>query len=1095
MTRPERESPLRGDPKDDAELALGVLLEPIAEGARVLWVGDAGSGAERLTGVAASVESVGGPRRTRGRRSGAVRTRPWPGAGEAFDLVVAPDFELDEGRMLELARLVEVGGALVVTADAGASESYARLFSSLTRSFAKVRMLGQTRFSGFAHVDFAGLPSAGASEVAFDGTAVETTEPPLRWIAVAGSLDRTFEPYLVVQTAAPAPEVERRSEVAPIERAPESRPTESRATEGRATESRGALERELDAARARLEHSEKRLEQAQREIARNGQKLDELRHQVEHTQSSLAAQAAELKQRDAALATSQRELAKKTAAPTASPAEIRELEASYAELEERLHAQGRELTALRLELERRATLVRDLVEELKEARRAPAVVDLAAGHGAVKEASDTLPELDRLRAQLVGLQRRLADAEGERASSVFRADELAAQVERLKKAAAQASPSEAALRQAAVEAESKAQSLASELTAVRSLAQTQQADVEARIRGLTETFGSERESLSLARAQAEGRARGLAARLAELDEVRSQAEARLALALEDVRDKSALARRLQAELADRHEELAVARMRPPEPVATLPVALAATEAGDARREGELIGALHRTREALASAQDERDQMVRELARSRAGLLLAEQEAHAAREAAKLELAHDRSELELLRASEASNRSHLVELRAAHEARLFSLDALEGERSGLRFRLADAEEALGSAQARLAIEIDKARAAGEHTESLRGELEVLGRERASLLALADEARILSEKLKEGASHATLAEGDALDLAQQVAILDAERAEARKIGMLLGDVERDLELLRREREAEAQAARDARAALASFEEGERVKTAGWVQRVAAREALVARLQSALATAESGKTVHRAELRALEERLQRAEETGAALEVALTVQRSEDQRERTMLSEAAISARAAADALANSRESGLRALSETRSALSTLIEGIKAPAPGTPEAVLRDEIGALRHELDDRGLMLRSLTAQLEERDERLRSFEVGGASQAMKALEARLREAEEKELRLVRELELAAERRSAAMEREAELRRLEQLLGDRDGELMASEGHLEQSQRAQAALRDQVARLGSELESLLSRAGSEPASALLERLGEILRAIRR
>ena len=217
-------------------------------------------------------------------------------------------------------------------------------------------------------------------------------------------------------------------------------------------------------------------------------------------------------------------------------------------------------------------------------------------------------------------------------------------------------------------------------------------------------------------------------------------------------------------------------------------------------------------------------------------------------------------------------------------------------------------------------------------------------------------------------------------------------------------------------------------------------------------------------------------MEARLLRAEEAGTALEVARDVQRAEDIRERTALADAAVSARAAADALASSRERGLSVMGEIRGALAALIEGIKSPAAGTPESSLRDENVALQRELDDRGLMLRSLTAQLEERDERLRSFETGGAALAIKSLEVRLREAEEKEVRLVRELELAAERRTAAMEREAELRRLEQLLEARDAQVMTDEGLIEQSQRAQAQLRDQVARLGSELESVLGHAKS-------------------
>lgn len=1029
-------------PKEDADLALAVLLEPLARGARVLWVGDAGSGAERLAASASSIEAVshGGPRRTRGTKAGSVRGRSWPTQGEAFDLVIA-DGEADPNRLTELARFVEVGGALVVSVEARSTDVYTQLHEALVRSFASVRMLGQTRFAGFAHVDFA---RADGSELAFDGSALTAAERPLRWIAVAGSVDRDLESYLVVQT--------------PAETAPD-RPVD-RPQPG------AALERELEAARARLEHAEKRLEQAQREIARSGQKLDELRHQLDESQAARkeAELAARSRPQEARAPEAKAEPpkppptseAKQEAKPAgeSKPAqqELRALEASYAELEARLHGQAKELTSVRAELERRAILVRDLVEELRVAReRAPIASKPAVSEG--------LPELDRVRAQLIGVQRRLGDAEGERAAAVFRADELAAQLERLRSSAAAPAPAPVVAAPSGT---------AHPAPTVASIAERER--LERELRTLTERHAAERESLFLAAAEAEGRVRGLGARVAELEEMRSLAEARLALTSDDLRRARERMRALESDAEQSREQLAVARMRPP-----------AAEETDARREGELRGALHLAREALAAAQDERDGLLRELTRARSGLVLAEQEANAARDGATQLLAQERSELESLRGAEASARAALVELREQHEARLSALDSLEGERSGLRFRLADAEAALLAAQ-------ERANSSGAELASLRAE-------RDALKEAAERAKVLSDKIRSGEGDATLAEGDALDLEQQVALLDAERAEARKIGILLGDVERDLELLRKERDAEGARAREAEEALKDARERERVGVTGWVQRIQAREALVGRLQSALALAEASRKAHQAELAAIEKRLMRAEEAATALEVARDVQRAEEQRERTALADAAVSARAAADALADSRERGLSTLSEARTALATLLEGIKAPAPNAPEAVLRDEVAALRRELEDRGLMLRSLTAQLEERDERVRSFEMGGASQAMQAMEARLREAEEKETRLVRELELAAERRTAAMEREAELRRLEQLIGDRDAQLMESEGHLEQSTRSQAALRDQLARVSSELESVLGKAQTESAAATIERLGEILRALRK
>ena len=1079
MSAPTREP----FPTHDADLALAVLLEPLARGARVLWIGDAGSGAERLAASASSIEAVsnGGPRRTRGSKAGTIRSRGWPTQGEAFDLVIA-DGEADPTRLTELARLVEVGGALVVSIEARSTDVYAQLHEALARSFASVRMLGQTRFTGFAHVDFA---RADGSELAFDGSALTAAERPLRWIGVAGSVDRDLESYLVVQT--------------PTESAAE-RPAE-RAQPG------AALERELEAARARLEHAEKRLEQAQREIARSGQKLDELRHQLDESQSVVTRKDAELKARpvESKPPTESKQVSESKQVGESKPVaesklvadskqtELRALEASYAELEERLHGQAKELTSLRNELERRALLVRDLVEELRAAReRAKAARSSVVSEG--------LPEVDRLRAQLVGVQRRLGDAEGERAAAVFRADELGAQIERLRRSSPASAVPAAAVPAAAVPAAAvpaaavpaaavpaaavpaaavpaAAVPAAHPAPSLQEVAERE--SLRSELRALTERHAAEKESLFVAGAEAEGRVRGLGARVAELEELRSLAEARLALTQDDLRRTRERMRAIESDGEQSREQLAMARMRPPD---------VSAEERDARREGELRGALHLAREALVAVQDERDGLLRELTRARTGLVLAEQEAHAARDGAAQLLAQERSELESLRGAEASARAALVELRGAHEARLAALDSLEGERSGLRLRLADAEAALASAQERIA------RGEGDRA-SQRAAHDALKAERDALQTSAETARILSDKIRSHDGDATLAEGDALDLEQQVALLDAERAEARKIGILLGDVERDLEMLRKERDAETARAREAESALSQAQEGERIKVTGWVQRIQAREALVGRLQTALASAESSRKAHQAELASMQMRLMRAEEASTALEVARDVQRSEEQRDRTALADAALSARAAADALGHSRERGLSTLAEAREALAALLGGIKAPAPNAPEAVLRDEVAALRRELEDRGLMLRSLTAQLEERDERVRSFEMGGASQAMQGLEARLREAEEKETRLVRELELAAERRTAAMEREAELRRLEQLIGDRDGQLMESEGHLEQSTRAHVVLRDQLARVSSELESVLGKAQSDSAGVTIERLGEILRGLRK
>jgi predicted RNase H-like nuclease (RuvC/YqgF family) len=152
-----------------------------------------------------------------------------------------------------------------------------------------------------------------------------------------------------------------------------------------------------------------------------------------------------------------------------------------------------------------------------------------------------------------------------------------------------------------------------------------------------------------------------------------------------------------------------------------------------------------------------------------------------------------------------------------------------------------------------------------------------------------------------------------------------------------------------------------------------------------------------------------------------------------------------------------------------------------------------------------VEARDLMLRSLTAQLEERDDRIRALERmmrgdGGRDEAG-GDRARLLEADERIARL--SSELAEERRarerlestSALVSREAELRRLEQMVGDRDAQLMLLEGRVEGAAREERSLRDAFAQARAELESMLGDLGNQRSAQAAERAAELLRALRR
>ena len=383
--------------------ALSVVIEPLARGRTVLFVGDPQSlAASRLGELAARLEVAPRGARQRPSRSGGT-LRSYAESSE-WDLLVVGDASAliqEPAQMRELAESLSPQGHAVLAVDADAV-AYDAFYAVLRTHFAFVRMLGQASFAGQSVVDFGA--AVRDTSLTFDGTLLGGQAPtPARFIGVCGASDVELDAHTIVQHP---------------------------------DESRGAADarRELDAARARLEHAEKRLDQAQREIARSGQKLDELRHEVvrgqgeltrAHEQQSKAnerllalevdlnARKAEIATKDAAL------VAAKRAAESAQ--ESSKDNGEFQALEASLHARGRELVELREELHRRATLVRDLIEA-----NAALPVAAVAPPLAVITPPSIAPVAAPSNEALVRAQKQAVDAEAARADAVFARDEMQA---------------------------------------------------------------------------------------------------------------------------------------------------------------------------------------------------------------------------------------------------------------------------------------------------------------------------------------------------------------------------------------------------------------------------------------------------------------------------------------------------------------------------------------------------------------------------------------------------------------------------------------------------------------------------------------------
>lgn len=738
MTRPERDderdtrepaTPRDTDERDSMDLALTVYVEGLARGQAVLFVGEPDAPAAlRLRELAASFEALPRGARRRPSRSGIGSLRTRSGV-ERWGLI----WLSDAGALLEDEPLLdEVRGALDPRGAAlfvfGQEASYEGSHAALRARFPEVRMIGQAPFAGQSLVDFAAVVDD--PSLSFDGTlADDGGGRPLRFVALVGAAASPLEPHAIIQ-------LPKADAVSVAE-----------------------LRRDRDAARARLEHSERRLQEAQREIARTSQKLDQLRHELASTREQAQDASASRREQD--------ERARRDASPSelaAAKAATQELEREVRALEASLHERGKEIVALEAEVARRGTLVRDLLEE-----RAAAV------------ATPTLPAEPPsdapLRDALVGAQRRAVDAEASRAAALFARDEAEARAESARAAAESARQASeracAELRSRAEEAErelararapradepppeaAKLEEARAELSALREAVATREAALTRAHEDL-EALGArlERAEAGLRDARREGD------RLAELEARSHVADAELASA-------RAEGEALRAKLGEAQAALAEASERADE----------AQRAADERSRDAL---LERDERLLAHATT-----IATLGGEVAGLRWLAADLEAARRAASGAAQAAASDVEL-----ASLRERLGRLGASHDAslelqrmtaaradaeaarsldlaqRVLALDALvarvQSALAGERERALSAQRGLRAAEQRVG-EANEARAALEALEAVRAEAERAASEASAarissleraLEASREAASLLGAAARE--SHGVLAE---------------------------------------------------------------------------------------------------------------------------------------------------------------------------------------------------------------------------------------------------------------------------------------------------------------------------------------------------
>lgn len=1010
-----------------AELSLAVWLAPFAAGRRVLWIGDAASGgADLLAAQAESMRVLDTSGRGRRRRGGAVRASTFrPGPIDlppgTFEIAIVPEVAVLDDlsvRLRELAGAVGDDG-VVVAGTAADDECYDALRSALGDACGVVRVVGQASFLGVAIAD---LAADMAAEVVVDGT-----------LAPASGIDRVYalgamelpvlDPYLVVQLPS-EPSTAAMTTAVELEVPREEKDRETAVLR----EALVGRSREADALREALQRAEGRLEQLQGRLV--------------STESELAEMRASVREREAS--------------------EHSEDSEELATLEERLRDRGQRVRALESELARRALLVRDLTEELREhqlGRRGGGARWLEA------EAARTEAELatDELRMALVARDEELAAARRQEADLRGQALDLRARIEEL-----------AGLREVAV---GRARSLEAEV-AERVVAQQA---LEAKVHELDEQIG-------LVEAKARGAAtEGRPPHGASTDEV----DARVAALEESERRLSARVGELSGQLVaakDLVEQLEAERDRSRAETLRLAAQLSAFETrveglrrgyehriamlgaevveipGHAAATDEVTGrALSRLREELSGVRGERDGLRLRLLHCEAALASA-----SARRPLSSDAPRDADLVERLREEVSSlhAQSRALELR--------SVDLTEAKERAEE-RVADVRQKLASRDALLSrLQMDLA--AEEQTAKLLDEK--VARARA-------EVTRLREAVVDASSAVDAKERAEKRLAEATELLkDAERRAAE------GDVARE-KLERLEAEAAETHSRTQGELVTLRERAERAEVASEELR-AEHERVRDEEARALQTARADLEIARAEVVAQEARAREARAREVAEAVAET--------ERTLRARLGV------------RDDTLEEMRVGLTDLRRLLDGWRVEEGAARRRAAITEVGLeapegedarvvrMERELDDKDTLLRSLTAELEERDALLRTLErrleERDPDEEGDDVRRELLELQERIARLHDELSQEREARGAAEDRVEALRRrpeadeemvrLERALREREVVLREAESRA----RDVESLRGVFVQAREGLESLLAAATDRGDPRTAERISELL-----
>lgn len=223
----------------DRRLSLYAYLEPLWHGRRVLEVGRPGA-AELLRSLGASE---------------VVSAEVDPPPGETFDVIVVPEGAAGvrrPGAVAALRRLLRAGGRLVIAAPNAdrpgvtGGVGYYDLQGAMAAHLPHVQMLGMTPFTGVGIVEFSGAVDA----LRIDSRLVKDPEPPMAYVAVAGTEPLTGLGYALVQLPprAAAPAAREREEVTRVSEVRADEIEELRGRLRRAAEDRATL----DAENARL---------------------------------------------------------------------------------------------------------------------------------------------------------------------------------------------------------------------------------------------------------------------------------------------------------------------------------------------------------------------------------------------------------------------------------------------------------------------------------------------------------------------------------------------------------------------------------------------------------------------------------------------------------------------------------------------------------------------------------------------------------------------------------------------------------------------------------------------------------------------------